>query len=88
MNVRAKAGQKLTLHVVTRDPDKQSVKLRVWPYPEPGSGKAEASIAANIVSVEIPKEAKKGDNYHVVVEGTDSGTPALTRYRRVVIHIQ
>jgi hypothetical protein len=88
MNVRAKGGQKLTLHVVTRDPDKHPVRLRVWPYPEPGSGKAEANIAANLVSIEIPKEAKKGDNYHVVVEGTDSGTPALTRYRRVVIHIQ
>jgi hypothetical protein len=88
MNLQAKAGQKLALHVVTKDPDKHAIQLRVWPYPEPGNGKAETSIEANLVTVHIPANAKKGDNYHVVVEGTDSGTPALTRYRRVVIHIQ
>jgi hypothetical protein len=32
-----------------------------------------------------PAEAKKGDTFHIVVEGTDTGSPALTRYRRVVI---
>jgi hypothetical protein len=39
------------------------------------------------VAVKIPANAKKGDTYHVVVEGTDTGSPALTRYRRVVITI-
>ena len=88
MNMHGKAGQKLTLHVITKDPDGQAVKIRVWPYPEPGSGKADVSMLGNNVEVTIPATAKKGDNYHIVVEGTDSGSPALTRYRRVVIHIQ
>jgi hypothetical protein len=88
MNVAAKAGQKLRLHVITRDPDKQTVNLSVWPYPEPGSGQAEVAMQGNNVDVTIPANAKKGDNYHVVVQGTDSGSRALTRYRRVVIHIQ
>jgi hypothetical protein len=45
-------------------------------------------MQGNNVEVTIPTTAKKGDKYHLVVEGTDSGSPALTRYRRVVVHIQ
>jgi hypothetical protein len=37
--------------------------------------------------VKVPTDAKKGDTFHIVVEGTDNGSPALTRYRRVVITI-
>jgi len=85
MNMNAKAGAILTLHVTSRDPDGNEVKLKVWPYPEAGSGKADATLSDGRITVKIPAEAKKGDTFHVVVEGTDTGSPALTRYRRVVI---
>jgi hypothetical protein len=84
-NVSAKAGAILTLHVTSRDPDGNEVKLKVWPYPEAGSGKADATLSDGRIDVKIPATAKKGDTFHVVVEGTDTGSPALTRYRRVVI---
>jgi hypothetical protein len=86
-SITAKAGARIALHVTTGDPDGNEVKLRVWPYPEAGSGKAEATLGDAIITVKIPADAKKGDTFHVVVEGTDSGTPALTRYRRVVVKI-
>jgi hypothetical protein len=85
MNVNAKAGAVLTLQVTSRDPDGNEVKLKVWPYSEAGSGKAEATLSDGRIAVKIPATAKKGDTFHVVVEGTDTGSPALTRYRRVVI---
>jgi hypothetical protein len=87
MYVLAKAGDKLTLNVTSRDPDGNEVKLKVWPYPEAGSGNAEATLVESRLQVILPSSAKKGDTYHVVVEGTDTGSPALTRYRRVVITI-
>jgi hypothetical protein len=87
MHVYAKPGASLDLHVITRDPDGHAIKLKVWPYPEAGSGKAEVQIENATVKVQIPATAKKGDTFHVVVEGTDNGSPALTRYRRVVITI-
>jgi hypothetical protein len=87
LNVNAKAGANLTLHVTSRDPDGNEVKLKVWPYPEAGSGKAEATLKDGKVAVKIPANAKKGDTFHIVVEGTDTGSPALTRYRRVVVTI-
>jgi hypothetical protein len=87
MYVLAKAGEKLTLNVTSRDPDGNRVKLKVWPYPEVGSGKADATLVEGRLQVILPSSAKKGDTYHIVVEGTDTGSPALTRYRRVVITI-
>jgi hypothetical protein len=87
MYVLAKAGEKLTLNVTSRDPDGNEVKLKVWPYSEVGSGKADATLVEGRLQVTLPSGAKKGDTYHVVVEGTDTGSPALTRYRRVVITI-
>jgi len=86
--LKAKAGANLTLNVTSRDPDGNEVKLKVWPYPEAGSGKAETSLSDGRITVKMPANAKKGDTFHVVVEGTDTGSPALTRYRRVVITIQ
>jgi hypothetical protein len=86
-SISAKAGAVMTLYVSTKDPDGNAVKLKVWPYPEAGSGKAEATIDDANITVKIPADAKKGDTFHIVVEGTDTGSPALTRYRRVVIQI-
>jgi hypothetical protein len=77
----------LTLHITTRDPDGNEVKLKVWPYQEAGSGKADATLLEGRLQVTLPSSAKKGDTFHVVVEGTDTGSPALTRYRRVVVTI-
>jgi hypothetical protein len=87
MAVYGKAGSTLSLNLLIREPDGQAVKLKVWPYPEAGSGKAEVQLNEGKVAVKIPATAKKGDTFHVVVEGTDTGSPALTRYRRVVITI-
>lgn len=77
----------MTLYVSTKDPDGNAVKLKVWPYPEVGSGKAEASLNDGRITIKVPTDAKKGETFHIVVEGTDTGSPALTRYRRLVITI-
>ncbi len=88
MNLTAKAGQELLLTIETRDPDRNGIQLKAWAYPETGSGKAGVNIGGKQAIVSIPDSAKKGDTFHVVIEGTDNGIPALTRYRRVVISIR
>jgi hypothetical protein len=32
----------------------------------------------------VPKDASVGDTIHLILEVTDKGTPALTRYQRVI----
>jgi len=38
-------------------------------------------------SVQIPADATAGQTIHLILEATDNGTPALTRYHRVIISV-
>ncbi|WP_323379607.1 hypothetical protein [Stieleria sedimenti] len=40
-----------------------------------------------MATIEIPNDSA-GKSFHVIYEVTDSGTPPLTRYQRVVIEIE
>jgi len=84
----ANPGEKINLHLSAQDKDKGNiVQFKAWPYAEAGDGKSQVILEGNMVRIQIPITAKKGDKYHVIVEGTDNGSPQLTRYRRVVIQI-
>jgi hypothetical protein len=36
----------------------------------------------------VPADAQPGQTIHVILEGSDCGAPALTRYQRVVVTVQ
>ncbi|MFD2607357.1 hypothetical protein ACFSSG_17775 [Euzebyella marina] len=38
--------------------------------------------------VTLPKEARKGGEYHVIVGRTDAGFPAFTCYQRVIVTVK
>jgi hypothetical protein len=75
----------------TSDPDGDALAYRWWHYREAGSydgiieiqdaGKHEASFT-------VPGDAGKGETIHLVCEVTDTGTPQLSRYQRVVVEIE
>lgn len=77
------------------DPDGDNLTYRWVYYPEPGtygerhdlnsvqiknSGKMKATLT-------IPGDAKTGDSIHILLQVTDDGDPALTRYRRMIIQV-
>jgi len=75
----------------TIDPDGDNLSYRWWQYEEADSFKGIVTIqdADNqVASVLVPSEAVKGETIHIVCEVTDNGTPALTRYKRVIITIK
>jgi hypothetical protein len=37
--------------------------------------------------MQVPADALPGQTIHIVVEATDDGAPALTRYARVVVSV-
>jgi hypothetical protein len=37
--------------------------------------------------LQIPNDAIPGQTIQLVLEATDNGAPALTRYQRVVVHV-
>ncbi len=84
------AGQRVTLTASATDPDKNQVALSFWQYQEIGTlpEKVAITTTGNQAMVQIPATAKRGDTLHVIVEGKDTGIPALTRYRRVILTVR
>ncbi len=91
IDLNYKPGEKVNLSAKgTTDPDGDELTFHWWQYEEAdtyeglidiqNSEKQEASFT-------VP-ENSQGKSIHVVCEVTDKGTPALTRYQRVVICVK
>ena len=72
------------------DPDGDGLSFLWFCYPEAGDN-TEARIdgAPNIhrVTLRVPKLTVSSE-IHVILQVTDKGTPALTRYKRVILHVK
>lgn len=91
-DIKAKPGSKVSLSAAgTSDPDGDSLTFSWWQYAEagtyPGSVDISDSDSVNAM-LTVPADAKSGQTIHVVCEVTDSGTPRLTRYARVVVTVK
>jgi hypothetical protein len=83
-------GQSIKLSATASDPDGNKLSTRWWQFQLPGTtGLLEfSSTQLHQTMVAIPKDAKKEEKYHVIFEVTDSGSPSLTRYQRVIITVK
>lgn len=84
----AQPGSTLNVIVNATDPDGHPVALKAWAYAEAGDGTVSLKMEGNELSVTVPESARNGEEYHVIVEGTDTGFPSLTRYGRIIIWIK
>jgi len=85
-----KPGETVKLTATATDPDGHELTYHWWQYTDADSALATVSITnssspdqANYV---VPDEP--GKQVHIILEVTDSGTPALTGYRRVIFNIE
>ncbi|MDX8338942.1 DUF1593 domain-containing protein [Draconibacterium sp. IB214405] len=88
--VQATAGDLITLWGRATDPDNDELTYRWWNYVEAGTypQKVEVKSAAQKqIKLRIPDDAKTGETIHMILEVSDDGSPSLTRFQRVVIHI-
>lgn len=89
LNIMASPGEKIRLNGKVTDPDGNGVTVKWWQF-QVGSytGKVEIINPTSLQArVAIPKDAA-GQTIHIVLEATDNGTPALTRYQRVVVNVR
>ena len=90
LHLMASPGEKIKLNGIVTDPDGNTVSIKWWQF-QVGSypGKVDiinpSTAQAQIV---IPKDATAGQTIHIVLEATDNGMPALTRYQRVVVEVK
>jgi len=87
----AKPGEQVNFSArLSTDPDRDHLTCKWWHYPEAGSYRGQLAIESPgqiETSFVVPATAKAKDTIHIVCEVTDNGTPALTRYRRVIIEV-
>jgi hypothetical protein len=86
-----RSGARLVLDATgSEDPDGDSLSFRWYHYPEAGSFKTPIKIegADNLHRRGFTApQVTKAETAHFILEVTDKGTPALTRYQRVIVTI-
>ena len=90
LDISARPGETIRVEAAVSDPDSGEVSVRWWQYEEVDSYPGPVSLSDTsslAMSVEVPTDAAPGSTIHLILEATDDGTPALTRYQRVVVTI-
>lgn len=87
-SITATKGTTVLLQGSAKDPDGNELNYRWWQYFEvdsyPGkisllnSGKSNSSFV-------MPDDIKSSETIHIILEVSDSGKPAMTRYQRIVV---
>ena len=90
VELKARPGEKVKLTAAgSSDPDGNRLWFRWFVYPEAGTYARNVPLSgatAETTSLALPADAAE-KTVHVVLEVTDDGKPALTRYRRLVIRV-
>ncbi|HJQ12157.1 MAG TPA: nucleoside hydrolase-like domain-containing protein [Gemmatimonadaceae bacterium] len=88
--ISARPGETVRLEGATSDPDGNTVTVRWWRWKDVDTYPGEIILsnpAALATTLEVPNDAARGQTIQLILEAIDNGTPALTRYARIVILI-
>jgi hypothetical protein len=88
--VSARPGETVRLEGTASDPDGNAVTVKWWRWKDVDSYPGEVTMAnppSLATSLQIPADAAPGQTIQLVLEATDDGRPALTRYQRVVVSV-
>ncbi|MBX2877274.1 MAG: DUF1593 domain-containing protein [Saprospiraceae bacterium] len=86
-----KSGQGFLLNAFDSvDPDGDNLSFLWFHYPEAGSYKKPIKLGAeNVHRVYVTTpEVEKKETLHFILQLTDKGAPALTRYKRVIVTVE
>ena len=91
-DVTVPRGTTVELNGFAEDPDGDGLTFNWWVYKDAsvysGANLAYLDVWAHGVastSFTVPADAEEGDYFNLVLEVTDNGSPALTRYAQVII---
>lgn len=87
-DITARPGETVTLAADAMDPDGDALQFHWWQYREAGTSPAEVAVkdaSTQQASFRVPGDIKPGETLHLVCTVTDSGSPPLNKYRRVIV---
>jgi len=88
--ISARPGETIRLQGVASDPDGNKVDVKWWQWKDVGTYPGQVMLSnptSLATSMQAPADATAGQTIHLILEATDNGTPALTRYQRIVVSI-
>jgi hypothetical protein len=88
--VSGRRGETLRLEGTVSDPDGNAVAVRWWRWKDVDTYPGEVSLSGPslpVTRLQVPNDAMPGQRIQLVLEATDNGTPALTRYQRLVVSV-
>jgi len=92
LDLKVRPGEKVSLSAKkATDPDGDKLTYNWWQYEDADTYKGSVQIqdsGKQDASFTVSADAKAGETIHVICEVTDTGTPPLTRYQRVVLTIE
>jgi len=87
-SAKIKEGEEVVLSAKgSKDPDEDQIQVKWWVYREAGNFTGDLELFnpyGEQIKFQMPKLGE-GQSLHVILEVRDSGAPALTSYRRVVL---
>ena len=89
-NVSISAEETVRLVGSVSDPDGDEVTVKWWQYEEADSYPGKIALSNTTMlstSFQAPEDAEPGNTIHLILEATDNGTPALTRYQRIIFTV-
>lgn len=89
--ITVKSGQGIGIDASgSYDPDGNSFSYLWFDYPEAGTYKKELKILPeNYPGIWITApDVEKKETVHIILKITDKGTPQLSRYKRIVVHVE
>lgn len=87
----ARPGIAIRLKGEVSDPDHDSVRVTWWQYNDAETYPGDITFsdpAARTTTFRVPSDARPGQTIQIILQGTDNGTPPLTRYQRVIVTVQ
>jgi hypothetical protein len=91
LNVTAAPGATVRLTATATDPDRNTLTIKWWQYTDAGTYPGPVAFSAPdalTTTLPVPQDATSGQTIHAILQVTDSGTPPLTSFQRVIVTVK